>query len=87
MILPHPESDLSLSIMVLGSELIEFLNKKKGYIFVEDVLTQFLKKDERRSPDLFLDTLTFLYAIGIIEYNAYKIKKVENHAFTHRTLF
>jgi len=87
MIFPHPESDLSLSLMVLGSELIEFLSKKRGYVFVEDLLIKFLQKDERRTPDLFLDTLTFLYSVGAIHYEGYKIKKVEKNDYTQRALF
>jgi hypothetical protein len=87
MIFPHPESDLSLSLMVLGSELIEILSKKKGYVFIEDLLIKFLRKDERRTPDLFFDSLTFLYAIDAIHYEAYKIRKVEKNDYTQRSLF
>ncbi len=87
MIFPHPESDLSLSLMVLGSELIELLGQEKGYIFVEDLLINFLGKDKRRTPDLFLDSLTFLYAVGVIQTNGYKIKKVDTNGKTQRSLF
>lgn len=86
MLLPHPESDLSLNIMVLGSEIIELLRKQKKYFFVEDVIRKFLKKETTRSYEHFFDALTFLYILGIIDYQGYKIKlRKERHA--QQTLF
>lgn len=89
MIIPHPESDLKLNVMVLGSELIKILNKRgKGerYILVENVLMDFLKGDERRTPDLFLYSLLFLYSIGLIDQRGYKIK-LTPHVFEQAKLF
>src|SRR5665648_1253561 len=76
MIIPHPESDLKLNVMVLGSELIKILTKRgKGarYVLVENILTDFLKGDVRRTPDLFMYSLLFLYSIGLIDQRGYKI--------------
>lgn len=77
MLIPHPESDMKLNIMVLGSELIEILRKrgkKNNYVLVENILTDFLKEDERRTPDLFIYSLLFLYSVGLIDQRGYKIK-------------
>ncbi len=74
MLLPHPESDLSLNIMVLGSEIIELLREKKVYALTERVMRDFLKKDARRSHEHFFDALTFLYILDLIDYKGYKIK-------------
>jgi hypothetical protein len=74
MILPHPESDLSLNIMVSGSEIIRILKHKNNFIFVEQLLGEFLKTNAKRTPDLFLNTLTFLYSFGLIECSGYKVK-------------
>lgn len=77
MLIPHPESDMKLNILVLGSELIEILKRRcKGdkYVLVENVLTDFLKDDEQRTPDLFMYTLFFLYSVGLIDHSSYKIK-------------
>jgi len=77
MILPHPENDLRLNIMVLGSEIIKFMKsrgKEEKYILVENILTAFLKEDERRTPDLFLYTLVFLFSVGLIDQKGYKVK-------------
>lgn len=74
MILPHPESDLSINIMVLGKDIIEFLKKKKTFVLIENLLEDFLKKGKKRTPDMFLNTISFLYSFGFIEQQGYKIK-------------
>ncbi len=71
MIFPHPETDLSLSILVLGSEI---LSEHKKSVLIDNALMSFLKKDKKRTPELFLDTLTFLYTLGMVELQGYKIK-------------
>lgn len=77
MIVPHPESDLGLNVMVLGAEIIKILNTSKNkdrHILVENVLGEFLKPDERRTPDLFIYSLLFLYSVGLVERKGYKVK-------------
>lgn len=78
MIIPHPESNLKLNPMVLGADIISILkNKHKGnFVIVENALEDFLKKDEKRTPDLFMYSLIFLYSLGIVEKKGYKIKIV-----------
>jgi hypothetical protein len=89
MIIPHPESDMRLNIMVLGSEIIKNLkskNKNGTYVLVESILTDFLKEDNRRTPDLFIYSLSFLYMIGLIDHKGYKIK-LTPHILEQSTLF
>ena len=77
MILPHPESDLSLNLMVVGADILSYLNnkeRKNSYVLVETVLSDFLKKGSNRTPELFIYTLTFLFTVGIIEKKDYRIK-------------
>jgi hypothetical protein len=74
MILPHPESDLSLNIMVLGVDIVKKLKSNSGFHLIENLMEGFLKKDKKRTPDMFINTLTFLYAVGLIELKGYKIK-------------
>jgi hypothetical protein len=74
MILPHPESDLSINIMVLGKDIIEYLKKKKTFVLIENLLEDFLKRGKKRTPDMFLNTISFLYSFGLIEQQGYKIK-------------
>ena len=85
MIAPQPESDLSLNIMVIGSDIIRILKKNKDYLIVEDLLNKFLSSDNRRTPNLFFDTLTFLYVLGIISEDNYKVRL--KYDFTQKTLF
>ena len=86
MLLPHPESDLSLNIMVLGSEIIALLKRYKRSVFIDDIMNPFLEKDSRRTPEYFFDTITFLYMLDIINYTGYKIKLKRND-YTQKTLF
>ncbi len=75
MILPHPESDLRLNIMVLGADLIEQL-KGQDFVLVESLLEKFLKNGYKRTPDMFFNSLTFLFSCGMIERKDYKVKLV-----------
>lgn len=79
MILPHPESDLNLNLMVLGVDIVDILKKNgksSGYVLIESVLTDFLKGDKKRTPDLFVFSLVFLFSVGLIERKDYKIKLI-----------
>lgn len=73
MILPHPESDLSINIMVLGAEIVKLL-KHRDFVLVEDLMISFLQGDKKRTPDIFLNTLAFLFACGLIDRKEYKVK-------------
>ena len=73
MILPHPESDLSMNIMVLGADVVRLLQNRE-FVLLEDVLTDFVKKGAKRTPDLFFNTLVFLYSCGLIDKKGYKVR-------------
>jgi len=74
MILPHPETDFSLNILVVSTDIIRELKEQKGKILVERVMKSFIDKDVRRTPDLFIKSLVFLYSVGLIEYDKYNIE-------------
>lgn len=74
MIMPQPESDLSITPLVVGADVIKILKKSKDYLIVEDLMGEFLGFDKKRYPELLFDTLTFLFALDLIEENKYKIK-------------
>lgn len=74
MILPHPESDLSSNVMVLGVEVVKFLKKNNGYVFIDTVMNNFLKSGNCRTVDVFFNTLVFLYSLGVVDKSGYKIK-------------
>lgn len=74
MILPHPETDFSINILVVATDIIKELKHHKKTVLLEDVMRSFLKKDIKRTPDLFMKSLVFLYCFGLIEYDNYKVK-------------
>ena len=76
MILPHPETDFSTNILVVASDIIKELQKHKTSVLLEKIMASFLKKDIKRTPDLFIKSLTFLYSFGLIEYSNYKVKLI-----------
>ncbi len=78
MIIPEPESDLSLNIMVIAADIIRFLNKNKDYVLVDNAMKEFVKRDNRRTPEMFFNALTFLYSLDIIKEQGYKMRLEEN---------
>lgn len=74
MILPHPETDFSTNILVVATDIIKELKHQKKTVLLEKVMQSFLSKDVKRTPDLFIKSLVFLYSFGLIEYDNYKVK-------------
>ena len=73
MALLHPESDLSLYVVVMGAGILSELSKKSP-IMIDDLLALFLKQDKRRTLINFYATLEFLYTIDAIEHEHYHAK-------------
>ena len=78
MLYPNENSDLKTNTFVVGAEVISLLIRKKSFSVIEDIMKQFLKIDKRYSPDMFLEALTLLYAMGYIEVKEYTIKLIKN---------
>ncbi len=76
MIIPHPESDMSLNLMVVSSDILNTLNSKKDYVLIDNVLKEFLNKDGRRTPEMFFNAVTYLFSLGIIKEQNYKLRTV-----------
>ena len=74
MILPHPETDFSTNILVVATDIIKELKQHKKTVLLEKVMQSFLNKDVKRTPDLFIKSLVFLYSFGLIEYDNYKVR-------------
>jgi len=87
MILPHPETDFSTNILVVAADIIKELKQHKSTVLLENVMQNFLKKDMKRTPDLFLKSLVFLYSFGLIEYDNYKIKLTPRKSEKQMNLF
>lgn len=73
MLMPIPESDLSLNVLCLGANIINIIKKNSGKILTEDLLNKFLFEDSRRRNSQFFDTLNFLYILEIIDERGYII--------------
>ncbi len=73
MILAHPESDLSLNLMVLGADILKRLQKEKKPILLENLLEIFLKVHAKRTPEMFYNALTFLFCFDLLEIKDYKL--------------
>jgi len=87
MILPHPETDFSTNILVVAADIIKELKQHKSAVLLENVMQNFLKKDMKRTPDLFIKSLVFLYSFGLIEYDNYKIKLTPRKSEKQMNLF
>lgn len=87
MILPHPETDFSINILVVATDIISELKKQKKPILVEKAMQTFLSKDIKRTPDLFIKSLTFLYCVGLIQHDKFKIKLIKRNKPKQTNLF
>lgn len=74
MALLHPESDLSMSTVAMGANLLKILREKKRPLIVDELMESFLRADKRRTQVNFFTTLYFLYMLGTIDRDGYRIK-------------
>lgn len=74
MALLHPESDLSMSLVAMGAGLLKDLRGKKTAVVVDELIESFIRDDKRRSQESFFNTLCFLYMVGAVEKDGYRIK-------------
>lgn len=65
-ILPEPESDLRLNLLVLTSDMVKILKKSKEFLFIDTLLEKFIERDKRRDKDLFYNSLTILFSLNAI---------------------
>ena len=73
MALLHPDSDLSLSLVFYGADILRILAQSKKAPNVDDLLNKYLVSDRRRTPQSFFSTLDMLYATGALDIRAYKV--------------
>lgn len=74
MLIPPPEAALGQSPLVMGADVLELIKGTEG-IVVEDVMLKFLDTHEASTPDDFMDTLCCLYALGVLEYESFKLRE------------
>lgn len=76
MIIPHPESDMSLNLMVVSCDILRILREEKDYVLVDSILKEFINKDARRTIDMFFNAITYLYALGVVKEQNYKMRLI-----------
>ena len=74
MILPEPESDLTLNLLVVAADMIKILKKSKDFIFIDTLLDKFVELDKRRTKDLFYLSITILFSLGAIEMSNHMVR-------------
>lgn len=74
MLMPHPESDLKQNTLVLGAEILYIMKENGGSMLTETLIQSFLNTDVKRTPDTFLETISFLFTCGFITQEGYRLK-------------
>ena len=69
----HPDSDLSLSLIFYGADVLGALQSSRTPFTVDALLEKFLRADKRRTPENFFSTLDMLFATGAIVVKSYRV--------------
>lgn len=72
MINAHIEMDLNQHISVVSAKIIALIQSGDEMI-IETLLKKFLKKHEMYSPDQFMEGLTFLFSLGCLTIQEYRV--------------
>lgn len=72
MINAHIEMDLNQHISVVSAKIIELVEAGDEMI-LETLMRKFLKKHEFYTPDQFMDGLVFLFSIGCLNVQDYRV--------------
>lgn len=73
MLIPPPEADLNESSLVRGADILDFLKKREGKVVVEEIMLHFLKQHPKSNAENFMDTISLLFALDLIEYESFRI--------------
>jgi len=68
MIRPTKYTDLNLSVLNMASQIIGELKKEHTLVYNE-LLDKIIDRLGDKARFVFIDSLNFLYAIGLIDYN------------------
>ena len=67
MIAPHKYLDLNLSVLNLGGIMLNIL-KEEGAVKYDELLNRVISARGANAKEVFIQTLSFLYLLGKIEY-------------------
>jgi len=74
-LIPLPEGDLEDALLVRGADVLDFLGNQSGPIVVEEAMLAFLKRHPKSQAEDFIDCLTMLFALNLIDYSHFRITK------------
>ena len=72
MINAHVEMDLNQHVSVVSAKIIDLV-KTGDKMILETLMRKFLKKYEFYTPDQFMEGLTFLFSIGCLNVQDYRV--------------
>ena len=72
MINAHIEMDLNQHISVVSANIIELIEDNEAVI-LEELIKIFLKRYESYTPDQFMDGLAFLFSIGCLNVENFRV--------------
>ncbi len=78
MLTPPPETDLNDSPLVHGADILAFLKKHGDQIVVEEIMMDFLKHHPKTTADDFMDSMSVLFALGLIDYQHFRIRRKQS---------
>lgn len=78
MLIPPPEADLNESPLVRGADILAFLKKHGDEIVVEEIMMDFLKQHPKTTADDFMDCISVLFALGLIDYQHFRIRRKQS---------
>jgi len=61
--------------LVRGADILDLLIKHGENTVVEEIMLDYLKRRPKSDADAFMDSLTLLYALGLIEYEHFRIRR------------
>lgn len=72
MIMAHVEMDLNQHVSVVSAKIIDLVEAGNEMI-LETLMRKFLKKYELYTPDQFMEGLTFLFSLGYLKVQDYRV--------------
>ena len=74
MLIPTPHESLRRNILVIGARIIGLLRRRP--LLAEDLFRALGLENGDRDAGLFFDSLTFLYTVGLLAMDGFRVRLV-----------
>jgi len=74
MLIPTPHETLRRNVLVIGARIVKLL-KRRSFL-IEDIFHALGFENGDKDASLFFDALTFLYIVGLITVDGFRIRLV-----------